>query len=128
MSIDPEEFFEIANACLGDTEISMRNSASRAYYAAYHASLPLADGLPRFADIRGGMHRQHIESLKSSSDLAVKGIALKLNECLNVRHIADYQLTDEFDSDTVKQQLRIVEKILERIDRLSSNSSASSSP
>lgn len=57
ITVDDLKAYAAALACGESDETQLRSSMSRAYYAAFHAALPLADRLPASA---GGRNMDHI--------------------------------------------------------------------
>ena len=109
MAIKHSDFLAFAQALSADCEINLRNSISRAYYAAYHACLQIYK-MDNAVD--GGLHTKLIQGLKKSSAPADRQIGYMLEQLKNQRVIADYKLLDNVsikDKDSVLSQ---TEKLL----------------
>lgn len=97
MPVAPRDLLTFANALLaGAGEVELRGAVSRAYYAAYHATLPIASTLPA-TRTDGGVHVQQVARLKQcpknercATQIKMLGRLLE-QERLN-RKLADYDL------------------------------------
>lgn len=106
MPITPRQWLEFAERILGDDEAASRSAASRAYYAAFHASIPLSDALPDppTPPPIGGMHDRAIRALahcpirgsKRDRDKAVRKVGIILGQARDIRTKADYGTGIEF--------------------------------
>ncbi|MDR5737156.1 hypothetical protein [Caballeronia sp. LZ016] len=97
MSIEVEDLIGLAQQlAAGGSECEWRSGASRAYYAAYHQALQVADKcLPPGHDAAGVHQRltdRYIAHGKKGKVLAYLLIDLK-----KIRTLADYHLADAFD-------------------------------
>ena len=116
----------------GGSEVSWRNAASRAYYAAYHACLPLAKSLPNYRDVQGGVHTQLIAALEnatardSTSHLSVRALGFLLRQIRFHRIAADYFIEEEFDESNADLVLKQSERIIESSQKLYGQNAASS--
>ena len=119
MPVTPDALLEAAKALgRGEAEVDRRNAASRAYYAAYHRCLPLARSIGLSAEPGHGVHRQLVDTLTGSSDLRVKSIGYRLNECRKLRVHADYEIEIDFSSRDARTAIVQCERILVQVDAL----------
>ncbi len=108
MSIKPNDFLETAkklDSYDGKTEADRRSSASRAYYAAIHAShhcLPL-DLSPDASQLRAkGSHQAIIDAIDAwakaprTGRMEAQKLARILRRMREIRKTADYQLDIDF--------------------------------
>jgi hypothetical protein len=96
MSIDTSDLLRLAQQlAAGDSECEWRSGASRAYYAAYHKALDVADLCLPPSSAATGLHRQLSNRFqaegKTGARLAYALVALK-----RVRTRADYLLAASF--------------------------------
>ncbi|WP_116895164.1 hypothetical protein [Pseudomonas syringae] len=97
----------------GASEISYRNSTSRAYYGFYHIALQYADtvNLPPISDWTGGTHEKLSAffegNFNADSELRLKlrGIGYALKQNHRARCKADYKLHLEVTEESAKAQL-----------------------
>ncbi|MDH1252897.1 hypothetical protein N5C67_09565 [Comamonas thiooxydans] len=92
-------------------ECSKRSGISRAYYAAYHECKEWHAKLPTpgsAADSKGGSHNLLIHQLanpmgttRQNANLASKSIEIsaRLQSLRDVRHFADYDISEDLDCD-----------------------------
>ncbi|GJH22882.1 hypothetical protein [Caballeronia novacaledonica] len=79
----------------GDSECEWRSGASRAYYAAYHKALLVADKcLPRNPFLAG--EHQRLADRYIAEGKKGKALAYVLIDLKKVRTLADYHLTESF--------------------------------
>lgn len=108
MSIEPKDFLATAtklHSSEGNTEADLRSAASRAYYAAIHASqhcLPF-DLAPSASELRAkGSHQAVIDAVDTWAKAVRTGrmeaqmLARKLRRLRDIRKTADYQLDIDF--------------------------------
>lgn len=92
-----------------------RTVISRAYYAAYHACIDRFPA-PYDKDQQGGMHRQFLRALRSSSDPLARACGDRLNGLYGRRLLADYQLggiiTRQMAIDAIEDAEEIVHDLL----------------
>ena len=116
MAVTPRELLEAA-AALGqrESEVDLRNAASRAYYTAYHQCRRLAQN-PRLrpAPGSGGAHRRVIDALTGSQDRNLKTLGYMLEQCRKLRVTADYDIDGVFLSDDARTALAQCRRILNR--------------
>ncbi|BBU28761.1 hypothetical protein BTHE68_24950 [Burkholderia sp. THE68] len=97
MSIDVSDLLSLAQKLSeGKSECEWRAGASRAYYAAYHRALEIADRhLPSCRDKAG----VHVQLERRLVDAGKKGgeLAYMLRELKKVRTQADYRLAIAFE-------------------------------
>lgn len=118
MAIAPSDLLKLAGSLLaaGD-EASLRSAISRAYYAAYHATLPIVNALPAVS-ASGGIHAEHVGRLRQCPPrercaVKIKTLGRLLNQERLSRRLADYFLdravTSTTAGDSVKVSARAVE-------------------
>ena len=89
MSVTPTEILEAAKGFAnGNSEVDWRNAVSRAYYAAYHRSMLIVEGLG-FAIEGGGVHRMLVDTLTENRNPNIKAVGYMLEECRRYRVRAD---------------------------------------
>ena len=116
MPVTPQLLLESAKALAGgEAEVDQRNAASRAYYAAYHRCLPIAQrfGLPARPE---HVHRDLIDTLKTTRDNRLKSIAYMLNQCRKIRVDADYEINVPFTQGEAQTALSQCERIINQAD------------
>lgn len=124
MSVSCKDFYQSSLKLLeGKSEIDLRNAASRAYYAAFHACKILADDLrlPSYAGGKFGSHEQLIERFRCSRELQHKSIGYILQEGREARKWADYELAASFTLEEAKSAVKSTQKIFGKIDGLVGN-------
>jgi len=117
MTATPHDFLSIAEELLkGTEEIHLRCAASRAYYAAYHSSLPFHKKLPAGGS-RGSTHAKVIQDYSNflgdppELRLTVRKIGILLNQAKSVREIADYELGQNFPRKQAEYAIGLVKRI-----------------
>jgi uncharacterized protein (UPF0332 family) len=107
MSIDASDLMALAQKLsTGAGECEWRAAASRAYYAAYHTALVVAD---KFLPIRVSDEGVHVRLEKRliGSGIAGRSLAYQLRELKKTRTHADYRLETKFSqvdaSDSIAQ-------------------------
>lgn len=130
MSVSPSEIFGVADtlcktATEKDCEASRRSSASRAYYAAMHATLLVIpdDLAPAEADFRvKDSHTVLNDAVFKWANQARPGrteariLARKLPKLKYVRKCADYQIWDNFTATQASDALRAAAEIMRTAD------------
>lgn len=133
MSISRNELIEYAkqHAGMECSEVVLRSSVSRAYYAAFHALLPLVELLPPSAKSYG-VKMTHSEVTERLSEWKVaevcpqlggyreiKGRALRAMETARAKRvIADYRLGHTVNAEECAAQLVRVQQIVRAADTL----------
>jgi uncharacterized protein (UPF0332 family) len=113
MGISCGEFLSSALTLLGGTnEVDYRNAASRGYYAAYHACIPVAKYLPDYADVSGGSHKRLIERLCASNNMKHKTLGYSLQQIKALRGLADYEINDDFPEKYAKTVITTADRII----------------
>lgn len=119
------------NLCAADaSEVTLRASASRAYYAAFHAVLPFAEKLPASSiEQRGATHLSHTEMGRRLREWHVGGVSPKL-QGMNVtgaqlamsiralrltREVADYRLGAKLSFNEATQQIERARTVLSKM-------------
>ena len=119
MPVSSADFLHTAENFLKlSTEIDCRNSASRAYYSAYHHCIPLASVLGTAAKPTSGTHNMFINQFIGSSNFKVKSIGYLLRQCLGLRIKADYQIDIEFHHREAETTVELAKRIIEDADKL----------
>ena len=98
MAVTPNALFEAARVIgQGESEVDLRNAASRAYYAAYHHCRLLGQSLRSPAPpLQGGVHRTLIATLTEARSSKLKSLGYMLEQCRRLRVSADYDIGSEF--------------------------------
>jgi len=97
------------------TEIEWRNSVSRAYYAAYHQALSIADRCPPPVSGSMGMHQQLINRFKELGTKEGRNIAQSLYAMKRLRTVSDYELHNVVMQHHAHQQLSDYNALSRRI-------------
>lgn len=127
MAISASEIYSLAQALCEDgskksCEASRRSSASRAYYAALHATMSAipVDLAPSVAELRGkDSHAAVGDAVTKWAGQVRNGrgeariLARKLPSLKKVRKIADYRISDEFTEQQALDALKEAGKIIE---------------
>lgn len=116
MSVTYEDFFEFAKPLADNTaEIDWRNSAARTYYAAYHRAMQSVDICPDNAHLKMGSH----ERLSARFDLhhakVARSISYMLQSMKRVRHLADYEIHENFEKSLAVNQLSHLNTLIDRL-------------
>jgi hypothetical protein len=133
MAISRNELIDFAEQHAGSecSEVMMRSSISRAYYAAFHALLPLVELLPPSSKCRG-LDVTHVEVTERISEWKVGGVCPQLNDFRDVkgralrametarakRVIADYRLGHDVNGQECAAQLVRVRQVVRAADTL----------
>ena len=124
--IGANDFLDSAKALLNlDNETAFRNAISRAYYAAYHAVLPLDETFANHGGIKTdvGVHEQLISKLENCPRsnpnwTRYKSIGVLMRKSKVARVESDYDLQAIVFGEQVECQIERVEMILEKIEAL----------
>ena len=112
MSVDPHTLLDAAKRLAeGEREVDQRNATSRAYYAAYHLCVAIAEELPPPART-SGVHRTLIDQLTAGNN-RLKSIGYMLEDCFRARILADYDIKTSFMPKSTKTTLEHCAKIFE---------------
>lgn len=120
MSTTPEHFLKFASSALTNangSEFDLRNSASRAYYAAFHCCYAERSKCPDLKDdeIRGSHDKLYarFEALPLSEENNIlKTMAYVSKMMKTVRHNADYHINSNFSQSDSEQQIRDAQGVL----------------
>ena len=114
MPVSPDQLFDLAESLAHeDSEVQLRNSSSRAYYAAYHRCLSIGKHLGlQFED--SGVHRNLIDTFTRNSNMKLKGIGYLLEQCRRLRVKADYDIELEYGKKEAQSAIECSRKIMER--------------
>lgn len=120
MSITPEQFLDFAEKELRDSpaEFEFRNSASRAYYSAFHCCLAEKQRCPGLneSDILGSHDRLYARfgqlSVDDPVNVKLKTMAYMAQMMKGVRHEADYRIREDFPEESARQQIRDAKTVL----------------
>lgn len=103
-------------------ETAFRNAISRAYYAAYHAVLPLDNAFANHGGVKSdvGVHEQLITKLENCPRsnpnwTELKSIGFLMRKAKTARTESDYDLTSFISEKNALCQIELVEKILIKI-------------
>ena len=124
MAVTPNALFEATRLIgQGESEVDLRNAASRAYYAAYHHCRLLGQSLRSPAPpVQGGVHRTLIATLTEARSSKLKSLGYMLEQCRRLRVSADYDIGSEFPHRDARAALALCEKILKKGDSILSAS------
>ena len=116
MPVSPNQLLALAESLEeDDSEVQLRNSSSRAYYAAYHRCLSIGKQLGlQFEE--SGVHRRLIDTLTKNRSMKLKGIGYMLEQCRRLRVKADYDIELEYGKTEAQSAIECSRKILERAD------------
>jgi uncharacterized protein (UPF0332 family) len=96
MSIDVSDLVGLAKQlAAGNTECEWRTGASRAYYAAYHKALGVAEDCLPPSSYATGVHERLTDRFVAEGKKG-KALAYKLLDLKRVRTHADYRLSKPF--------------------------------
>lgn len=110
MTINKEDFLSFAKSLPEDSEINLRNSMSRAYYAAYHGC---GEIYAHDRSAAGGVHNQLIEGLKHSPNINDRKLGFILDQLRSYRTMADYFLSQSITLSDKQVTIKQTEKLLE---------------
>ncbi|MBS4052090.1 MAG: hypothetical protein KGZ69_12910 [Methylomonas sp.] len=110
MPVDKQAFLQFAKSLPEDAEIQIRNSVSRAYYAAYHACLEV---YKMDDSAEGGVHAKLISGLTTSPDINDKKIGYLLKQLKGLRTVADYHLLVTVSVRDKETSIKQTEKLIE---------------
>lgn len=123
MAVNPDDLFKAAKTLIqSEDEVSQRNAASRAYYAAYHRCLALSLHLRLEAALGHGVHARLRDALYRSKDSRVRSIAYILNECRKHRGQADYEIEQDFSPEDARTAINQCERIMTKANALTQKS------
>ncbi|HFD80455.1 MAG TPA: hypothetical protein ENK05_08725 [Gammaproteobacteria bacterium] len=118
MPILPRDLLECATALIKENgETFQRAAVSRAYYACYHAALPVAERLAP-VDVNGGLHKKLYETFIKERELSYKSVGYMLRQSHSDRIRADYHLQEEIGRRDAETVIYTAIKILNKIDSL----------
>ena len=117
MPVTPDDLFQAAVDMLkgGATETNWRNSASRAYYAAYHQARNTADRLGWSINATGTEHQKLQKEFKSRGQVSIGN---RLTTQHNRRVEADYRIRSRFSRQEASKQLKEVARLIEELKKL----------
>ena len=99
-------------------EFGWRTATSRAYYAAFHRCIAVAqEELPGGVSPRIG-HRELGDTLKSANRIELTSIAYRLEQCRMRRIEADYVLEADFEENTARTVIAQCRRIYGTADAL----------
>jgi uncharacterized protein (UPF0332 family) len=100
---------------LGNSEIDWRNSVSRSYYAAFHRARDSAHHCPDNSHLRMPSHEALSNRYELHNKEGAKSIAIVLQLMKRARHLADYDIDQEFDRSLTVEQIAHCKKMLDRL-------------
>lgn len=109
MAVTFGDFLDFAKSLPEDREIDIRNSISRAYYAAYHACYPNYSH-DRLAE--GGVHNKLISALIKSPSAQDRRVGYILQQIKSLRTVADYSLTEAITVTDKRAAVKQTESLL----------------
>lgn len=120
MAVTPKILLDAAHAIgKGTGEADSRNAVSRAYYAAYHRCLAVAqDARLAIAEI-GGVHVALIQALIDPlAPTRFKSLGYMLEQCRLRRVDADYRINQDFPRSLADTVLADCARILQKTDAI----------
>ena len=122
MPVSPDQLFDLAESLEHeDSEVQLRNSSGRAYYAACHRCLSIGKQLGlQFEE--SGVHRNLIDTLTMNSNMKLKSIGYLLDQCRRLRVKADYDIELEYGKKEAQSAIEFFRKILDRANAYSAES------
>jgi uncharacterized protein (UPF0332 family) len=121
MSVTYSDFYNFAaNLAAGANEIEWRNSASRAYYAAFHRAQETVDLCPDNAHLKMGSHERVTDRFDLHKSVPAKSISYVLQSMKRIRHCADYEIADEFAQSLAVNQVAQYVALVSRLDAFDS--------
>lgn len=134
MSINYADFMTSAEAihASASDEVDRRNAASRAYYAAYHFAVSQAGAVGAsqpLSSFVGGTHEclKDFYSNPEAKDALCRrrqAVGYMLRQAHETRCVADYRLSEEFDSAMVDAQLSFCKRIVSRVQEIVAEAAA----
>lgn len=117
MAVTHQDLFQHAKNLLeGESECAWRNSAGRAYYAAFHRGQVAAkDCIDPNENMQIGSHSRLSEKYRNYPTMQAKSIAYILQGMKKTRNIADYQLTASFGKDEAQSQIETCDVLLGKL-------------
>lgn len=129
MAIEPLAFLESAKSDLmSEKEMDWRNASSRAYYAAYHQALRMANKLCPLhscCNDKRGSHEHLICHINYSGIEKLKVVVRLLDQCKRRRAEADYKIDHNFGKKMAEEQCYEVNRLIEKISRFVAESETS---
>jgi uncharacterized protein (UPF0332 family) len=151
MASNCQELMDVAKRLGSEAEPKeaiLRTATNRAYYAAFHAVLPIVEMLPASCDdARSAPHVTHAEVIARLFDWKPSGThaclkplntsagiaARQMRAAREMRELADYDLADEFSIDMFKEHLartravmKFATQVVNEVDRAKSGRSVTS--
>lgn len=97
MAVTPDDLLQAATDMgQGDSEVHWRNSASRAYYAAYHRCRQMAVAERLEVQEGGSQHVALATALERGPNAPIRRIGYILDSCRLLRNQADYDIDQRF--------------------------------
>jgi len=118
MAITPLDFLSFAKNLTSDTEINIRNTIGRSYYAAYHVCNNMFLSDKNIKDV--GMHERLILSIKKSPNTQDRAIGFSLGQLKQLRVQADYKINDAIHESDRQTALASAENIFKKIEAIQS--------
>ena len=116
MSVQPSDFSNIATTLVeGTSEIEWRVSASRAYYASYHHALSVVDLCPNNDHFAMGSHERISDRFLLHGITSAKSISYMLNAMKKLRHVADYEISDDFQKELALKQISTMNGLISKL-------------
>jgi uncharacterized protein (UPF0332 family) len=112
-----QDFTDFADrASLLPHEIDWRMAAARAYYAGFHRANLSVRFCPENAHLAMGSHERLTERLKLHGSINAKSMAYILAAMKKTRVVADYEISDDFELSTAKNQLAQYHVLCQKFD------------
>lgn len=108
------------------SEVALRNAAARAYYGVYHCALEAADSVDCRAPLSSFKGSSHQNLRDFWGDVGVgdefsserKAVSYMLRQAHTIRCMADYNLDEEFNAETLNSHMSLCNKIIHRISNI----------
>jgi uncharacterized protein (UPF0332 family) len=120
MAIEEKDFLTFSESLPETSEINIRNSVGRAYYAAYH----MCDNYYQInhnLNIDGGIHVKLFKTIISSPVKEDKKVGFMLRQLHQYRVESDYALDADVTLETKKSALKMTRNLISELDQLKEN-------
>ncbi|MCZ6841903.1 MAG: hypothetical protein O7G32_03620 [SAR324 cluster bacterium] len=121
MGVTPEELLAYAESLIQQpAEISIRNAAGRAFYAAYHACSPINERLDPGLKFKEGTHQKLIRlfteyhGADDDTSRKVRILGAMYRQVRDLRSKADYEIDSEFTLGEAQVLLGTARRIIDR--------------
>ena len=126
MAITPQDLLQYAESLMQDSnEISARNAAGRAFYAAFHFCMPIFNELDTGPKTKEGTHQKILRLFANYDSARTEDVSRKIRvigtmyrQAREIRSRADYQIDLEFSKDDARLLNETAKGISSRISEL----------